>query len=219
MKVTPYGILRRLWPKQWLTWWQSADGFSQEPQYRTGWMTCGLWSNFCVWSHLMIKNGGMLPWHPAWGEEMNRQSSKLCNIWCESVISLNYFMPCICLSSFWGLFGNWQILLSAIVIYLRFAFSIRAHFLSHDPSSWTSSRLQKLLKHISIRRLKTDQDDGRPLVKLPPRTVVIQEVELSEEERTLYDSMQKHGQLIITGWDILRHCLFRYLSGLGSYKV
>ncbi|PFX35045.1 helicase-like transcription factor [Stylophora pistillata] len=59
------------------------------------------------------------------------------------------------------------------------------------------NRLQKLLKHISIRRLKTDQDEGRPLVKLPPRTVVIQEVELSEEERKLYDSMQKHGQLII----------------------
>ena len=110
-------------------------------------------------------------------------------------------------------------LLSAIVIYLRFAFSIRAHFLPLDPPSCASSRLQKLLKHISIRRLKTDQDDGRPLVKLPPRTVVIQEVELSEEERTLYDSMQKHGQLIITGWDFLRHCLFRYLSGLGSYRV
>lgn len=62
------------------------------------------------------------------------------------------------------------------------------------------NRLQKLLKYISIRRLKTDQDEGRPLVKLPPRTVVIQEVELSEEERTLYDSMQKHGQLIITGY-------------------
>ena len=219
MKVTPYGILRLLWPKQWLTWWQSADGFSQEPQYRTDWMTCGLWSNFCVWSHLMIKNGGMLPWHPAWGEEMNRQSSKLCNIWHESVISLN-FSCFVCACQFSEVyFGNWQMLLSAIVIYLRFAFSIRAHFLSHDPSSWTSSRLQKLLKHISIRRLKTDQDEGRPLVKLPPRTVVIQEVELSEEERTLYDSMQKHGQLIITGWDFLRHCLFRYLSGLGSYRV
>ena len=59
------------------------------------------------------------------------------------------------------------------------------------------SRLQKLLKHISIRRLKTDQDEGKPLVKLPPRTVVIQEVELSEEERDLYDAMQNHGQLII----------------------
>ena len=82
---------------------------------------------------------------------------------------------------------------------LKICFSIRAHFLSLDPPSCASSRLQKLLKHISIRRLKTDQDDGRPLVKLPPRTVVIQEVELSEEERTLYDSMQKHGQLIITG--------------------
>lgn len=59
------------------------------------------------------------------------------------------------------------------------------------------SRLQKLLKHISIRRLKSDQDEGKPLVKLPPRTVVIQEVELSEEERKLYDAMQNHGKLII----------------------
>ena len=59
------------------------------------------------------------------------------------------------------------------------------------------SRLQKLLKHISIRRLKTDHDEGKPLVNLPPRTVVIQEVELSDEERKLYDAMQNHGQLII----------------------
>ena len=59
------------------------------------------------------------------------------------------------------------------------------------------SRLQKLLKHISIRRLKSDKDEGKPLVKLPPRTVVIQEVELSRKERELYDSMQKDGQLII----------------------
>ncbi|XP_068740295.1 helicase-like transcription factor isoform X2 [Montipora capricornis] len=59
------------------------------------------------------------------------------------------------------------------------------------------NRLQKLLKHISIRRLKSDQDEGKPLVKLPPRTVVIQEVELSGEERALYDAMQNHGQLVI----------------------
>jgi len=63
--------------------------------------------------------------------------------------------------------------------------------------SFAHSRLQKLLKHISIRRLKSDEDEGKPLVKLPPRTVVIQEVELSDEERQLYDAMQNHGQLII----------------------
>jgi len=63
--------------------------------------------------------------------------------------------------------------------------------------SLVKSRLQKLLKHISIRRLKSDKDEGKPLVKLPPRTVVIQEVELSRKERDLYDSMQKDGQLII----------------------
>ncbi|KAL9986038.1 hypothetical protein ACROYT_G000101 [Oculina patagonica] len=62
------------------------------------------------------------------------------------------------------------------------------------------NRLQKLLKHVSIRRLKTDEVEGKPLVKLPPRTVVIQEVELSEVERKLYDAMQKHGQLIIRGY-------------------
>ena len=59
------------------------------------------------------------------------------------------------------------------------------------------SRLQKFIKHISIRRLKSDKHEGKLLVELPPRTVVIQEVELSKEERDLYDSMQKDGQLII----------------------
>ena len=63
--------------------------------------------------------------------------------------------------------------------------------------SLIDSRLQKLLKHISIRRLKSEHDDGKPLVRLPPRTVVIQELELSKEERDLYDAMQNHGQLII----------------------
>ena len=63
--------------------------------------------------------------------------------------------------------------------------------------SLIGSRLQKLLKHISIRRMKSDEDEGKPLVNLPPRTVVIQEVELSQEERELYDAMQNHGQLVI----------------------
>lgn len=72
------------------------------------------------------------------------------------------------------------------------------------------SRLQKLLKHISIRRLKSDEDEGKPLVKLPPRTVVIQEVELSQEERELYDAMQNHGQLVIGR---LEAQVFRLLPG------
>ncbi|XP_074614398.1 helicase-like transcription factor [Acropora palmata] len=80
-----------------------------------------------------------------------------------------------------------------------------------DKNSWDSAvamsvrrgcpqgvnRLQKLIKHISIRRLKSDKHEGKPLVELPPRTVVKQEVELSKKERELYDSMQKDGQLII----------------------
>ena len=60
-----------------------------------------------------------------------------------------------------------------------------------------SSRLQKLIKHVALRRLKTDRIGDLPLVDLPPRSVVIQDVELSQEERKLYDSMQRRGQLII----------------------
>lgn len=50
---------------------------------------------------------------------------------------------------------------------------------------------------MAIRRLKTDQINGEPLVKLPERRVVIQKIKFSEDERKLYDAMQKDGKLII----------------------
>jgi len=50
---------------------------------------------------------------------------------------------------------------------------------------------------IAMRRTKTQQVDGKPLVELPDRQVYVQPVELSLEERKLYDSMTKEGKLVI----------------------
>lgn len=59
------------------------------------------------------------------------------------------------------------------------------------------SRLQLLMGSIAMRRTKTQQVDGKPLVELPDRQVYVQPVELSLEERKLYDSMAKEGKLVI----------------------
>eukprot|EP00111_Clytia_hemisphaerica_P020134 TCONS_00059342-protein len=59
------------------------------------------------------------------------------------------------------------------------------------------NRVQKLIKHVAIRRMKTDKIDGQPLVKLPERRVVIQHVKFNEDERKLYDAMHKDGKLVV----------------------
>ena len=59
------------------------------------------------------------------------------------------------------------------------------------------SRLQLLMGSIAMRRTKTQQVNGKPMVELPDRQVFIQPVELSLEERKLYDSMAKEGKLVI----------------------
>ena len=53
------------------------------------------------------------------------------------------------------------------------------------------------MRHISIRRLKTDKIDEKPLVKLPNRKLIIVDVELDEEERKVYDRLQKNGELTL----------------------
>lgn len=59
------------------------------------------------------------------------------------------------------------------------------------------SRLQSLMGSIALRRTKTQQVNGKPLVELPDRQVFVQPVELSLEERKLYDSMAREGKLVI----------------------
>lgn len=59
------------------------------------------------------------------------------------------------------------------------------------------SRVFKIVKHIAIRRLKTDTLNGKPIVNLPSRTVIVQKIKFSDEERKVYDAMHKDGKLIV----------------------
>ena len=74
-----------------------------------------------------------------------------------------------------------------------------------------NSRVQKLIKHIAIRRTKTDHINGKPIVDLPERRVVITRVNFNEDERKLYDAMHKDGKLVVCKYVIvfnLPHCFF-----------
>ncbi|NP_001090145.1 helicase-like transcription factor L homeolog [Xenopus laevis] len=59
-------------------------------------------------------------------------------------------------------------------------------------------RLQALIKNITLRRTKTSKIRGRPVLDLPERKVFIQHVELSEEEREIYESMKNEGKAVIS---------------------
>jgi SWI/SNF-related matrix-associated actin-dependent regulator of chromatin subfamily A3 len=50
---------------------------------------------------------------------------------------------------------------------------------------------------VAMRRTKTQKINGKPLVELPDRQLFIQPVELSLEERKLYDSMATEGKLVV----------------------
>jgi len=65
------------------------------------------------------------------------------------------------------------------------------------------SRVQKLIKHIAIRRTKTDHINGKPIVNLPERRVVITRVKFNEDERKLYDAMHRDGKLVVCKYAIL----------------
>ncbi|XP_017949929.1 helicase-like transcription factor isoform X4 [Xenopus tropicalis] len=59
-------------------------------------------------------------------------------------------------------------------------------------------RLQALIKNITLRRTKTSKIRGRPVLDLPERKVFIQHVELSEEERQIYESLKNEGKAVIS---------------------
>ncbi|XP_071803107.1 helicase-like transcription factor [Asterias amurensis] len=58
-------------------------------------------------------------------------------------------------------------------------------------------RISHLMGQIALRRTKTQKVKGELLVDLPSKQVFIQHVELSVEERAVYDSMAKEGKLTI----------------------
>ena len=58
--------------------------------------------------------------------------------------------------------------------------------------------MKGLLGPLTLRRLKTQIRDGQPIVELPKRDVFVEHVELSDDERSLYDAMQTQGKLIVS---------------------
>ncbi|KAF5357721.1 hypothetical protein D9758_007422 [Tetrapyrgos nigripes] len=56
------------------------------------------------------------------------------------------------------------------------------------------ARLQKVLDTCLLRRKKDTQLDGKPLVELPPKEVILQTLQFSEEERGIYQSVETQSQ-------------------------
>lgn len=59
-------------------------------------------------------------------------------------------------------------------------------------------RVQHLMGAIAMRRTKTMKINDKPIVDLPERNVFIEHVQLSEEERSVYEAMQKEGKIIVS---------------------
>nr|XP_015216673.1 PREDICTED: helicase-like transcription factor isoform X1 [Lepisosteus oculatus] len=57
--------------------------------------------------------------------------------------------------------------------------------------------LQALIKGITLRRTKASTIKGKPVVELPQRNVRVQHVTLTEDERRVYEAVQKEGRSII----------------------
>lgn len=59
------------------------------------------------------------------------------------------------------------------------------------------SRLQALLETVALRRTKDMKINGQCLVELPPKYVQIHPVELSHEERELYNNVETEGRKVV----------------------
>uniref|UniRef100_UPI00398EFB36 helicase-like transcription factor isoform X2 n=1 Tax=Pristiophorus japonicus TaxID=55135 RepID=UPI00398EFB36 len=58
-------------------------------------------------------------------------------------------------------------------------------------------RLQALINNITLRRTKTSKVNGKPVIELPARTVFVQHITLSDEEKQIYESVKNEGRAII----------------------
>ena len=63
-----------------------------------------------------------------------------------------------------------------------------------------NSNLQTLVRCITLRRTKSSTVDGRPLVALPEKTVCVEQVELTQQERDEYELARLEGQNTISRW-------------------
>ena len=58
-------------------------------------------------------------------------------------------------------------------------------------------RLQYVVDAMMLRRTKKDEIDGKPLVKLPKKTIILKELDFTSEERTIYDAYEGNAKKII----------------------
>lgn len=73
--------------------------------------------------------------------------------------------------------------------------TIQRPLLSGDASGFM--RLQALLMTIALRRTKDMKVDDKRLVDLPQRTVTVHNVDLSQEDRQLYDRVELEGKRLV----------------------
>ncbi|XP_053316883.1 helicase-like transcription factor isoform X2 [Spea bombifrons] len=59
-------------------------------------------------------------------------------------------------------------------------------------------RLQALIKNITLRRTKTGKIKGKPVLELPERKVFVQHIQLSDEERQIYETLKNEGKAVIS---------------------
>ncbi|BFY99337.1 hypothetical protein BsWGS_02381 [Bradybaena similaris] len=69
---------------------------------------------------------------------------------------------------------------------------------SKDESAM--QRVFHLMRNLALRRTKTQQVNGKPLLELPARNVVLKKLTLSQEQREAYDLMENEGKILIRGY-------------------
>ena len=57
---------------------------------------------------------------------------------------------------------------------------------ANDVDSVGMKRLQVLMRYFSLRRMKSQKLDGKPIVDLPPKTSEVREISLVAEDQELY---------------------------------
>ncbi|KAF2714028.1 hypothetical protein K504DRAFT_473184 [Pleomassaria siparia CBS 279.74] len=74
----------------------------------------------------------------------------------------------------------------------------------NSKTDWRSQqilgRLQILLKSIMLRREKTSLVDGKQICTIPPKVIKLENVEFSDDERQLYDVIEKGARLQFNGY-------------------
>ena len=75
-------------------------------------------------------------------------------------------------------------------------------FKTPSPPLSYPRRVRKLMETLALRRMKSQKVDGKPLVDLPARNVVLQYVDFSDDEKDVYKTMEKDGRLAVSKYDL-----------------